>query len=234
MYALDNVSKFYDRTCVLRDITAEIETDRFVFVLGPSGSGKSTLLRLLSFVEVPERGIVHLELDGHKFDSNKSERPWPQVTTVFQRQFLWPHLTLRDNISLPLRAAGTSDTKRRVHEVIDLFDMSRFVDRFPNEVSGGQAQRAALARALVLDPQVILIDEAHGGLDLKQQKILNDHLIDLRKSGVGLIIVTHSLDFARSYADRIVVVENGAITETGSKSVLDSPTSQFLQRALGF
>lgn len=232
MYRLDKLCKSYGETRVLLDISCELRTDGFVFVVGPSGSGKSTLLRLLSFVEMPDSGIVTLELGERRFGSPGSVRPWPKLTSVFQKQFLWPHLTLRDNIRLPLCCGHADDIDRSVQRVVDLFDMSTFIDRFPNEVSGGQAQRAALARALVLNPQLILIDEAHGGLDLEQQKIVNDHLLMLRNSGVGLIVVTHSLEFARKYADEVVVLENGTVTEIGSPAVFDRPTSGFLRRII--
>lgn len=232
MYILEKVSKYYGNAAILRDISCEIPADRFVFIMGPSGSGKSTLLRLLSFVETPEKGLLRLQLGGKSYASTTKERPWPNVTCVFQSKFLWPHLTLRENIALPLRAAGEVDTDRRVEEVIGLFDMSAFIDRFPNEVSGGQAQRAAIARALVLQPRVVLIDEAHGGLDLEQQKVLNEHLIRLRQAGVGLVVVTHSLEFAQKYADRVIIVENGSVTEIGSQAVFKCPTSVFLRRVI--
>lgn len=233
MYILDNVHKSYGHASILRNISCEIPVDGFVFIMGPSGSGKSTLLRLLSFVETPDEGVIRLQLAGQHFNSTTSDRPWPRVTCVFQSKFLWPHLTLRENVALPLRRSGDRDIDRRLERVIDLLDMSTFIDRFPNEVSGGQAQRVAIARALVLDPQVILIDEAHGGLDLEQQKVLNDHLTKLRESGVGLIVVTHSLDFARKYADKIIIVENGTITEIGSPAVFEHSRSTFLRRVLG-
>jgi arginine transport system ATP-binding protein len=232
MYTLTKVYKSYGYTEVLKEINLEIQTDGFVFVLGPSGSGKSTLLRLLSFVEAPDQGTIHLTLNGSDFDSGWPARPWPQITSVFQKQFLWPHLTLRENIILPIRLGGAEDIEVRLQKVIDLFEMSTFVDRFPNEVSGGQAQRAAIARALVLNPKLILIDEAHGGLDLEQQQILNEYLLKLRESGVGLIVVTHSLAFARKYASEVIVIENGEITDNGPKSIFESPKSPFLRRAL--
>lgn len=232
MYRLDQIEKHYGVTSVLRDITCTIPIDGLVAVMGPSGSGKSTLLRLLSFVETPDHGTIHLTLNGDSFDSLGNSRPWPRVTCVFQKQFLWPHLTLLDNIRLPIRTIGQQDADKRVAKVIELFGMTHFVDRFPNQVSGGQAQRAALARALVLDPQLILIDEAHSGLDLEQQSILNEHLLTLKSSGVSLIIVTHSLDFARLYADHVVVVENGAITSIGSQEVFQKPVSAYLHRAM--
>jgi ABC-type Fe3+/spermidine/putrescine transport system ATPase subunit len=233
MYTLEGVQKCYGNNLVLREINCTIPLDGLVVIMGPSGAGKSTLLRLLSFLETPDRGSLRLEIGGQQFDSVRSERPWPIVTCVFQRQFLWPHLTLRDNIALPLRAAAAIDIEAKLNAVIELFDMSSFVDRFPNEVSAGQAQRGALARALVLKPQIILLDEAHFGLDLEQQKILNDHLIKLRDSGVSLIVITHSLDFARKYAERIFIVEGGVVTETGGKGILKEPKSAYLRRAVG-
>ncbi|MBI4066144.1 ATP-binding cassette domain-containing protein [Candidatus Gottesmanbacteria bacterium] len=233
MFVLDKVVKKYGTVLAFEVASCEISIDKFVFVMGPSGSGKSTLLRLLSFVEPPDSGVVQLGIEGRKFSSFNKDHPWPQVTCVFQRQFLWPHLTLRQNIALPLRMMAVADMDDRLREVNELFDMSAFIDRFPNEVSGGQAQRAALARALVLRPRLILIDEAHGGLDLEQQEILNRHLVELRATGVGLIVVTHSLEFARRYADQIIVIEHGTITDKGSQGVFDDPNSHFLQRALG-
>lgn len=233
MIILDNVTKQYGSITVFKDVSCQIPTDGFVVVMGPSGAGKSTLLRLLSLVETPDSGNVLLKLGDQEFESIKAPRPWPRVTCVFQKQFLWPHLTLRQNIELPLNANGLHGSENKLQSVIDMFDMSEFVDRFPNEVSGGQAQRAALARALVLNPQIILIDEAHSGLDLEQQGVLNDHLIKLRDSGVTLIVVTHSLEFARRYADQVVVVEDGTISEIGTRDILERPTSRYLRHAIG-
>jgi len=233
MFLLDHVAKSYGTSLVLHDISCQIPTDGFTFIMGPSGSGKSTLLRLLSFVETPDRGSVQLTLHGRQFTSDAPERPWPHLTCVYQRQFLWPHLTLRQNIMLPLRLHRNPSFEQRLRDVIALFDMSSFIDRFPNEVSGGEAQRAALARAFVLEPQLILIDEAHGGLDLEQQKVLNDYLLRLRDSGVALIVVTHSLTFASQYADTVIVVENGTITEVGARTIFKSPSSAFLRRVVG-
>lgn len=232
MYTLNNVHKLYGQTYALKDISSEIPTNKFVVVLGPSGCGKSTLLRQLSFIETPEKGHVHLELNGSVFSSIKPDRPWPRVTCVFQKQFLWPHLTLRENIELPLCHGVTKNISDEVRRVTKLFDMSSFLDRFPNEVSGGQAQRVALARAFALNPELMLIDEAHGGLDLEQQQILNSHFIYLKQTGVGLIVVTHSLEFARRYADYVVVLEKGRMVESGPSSVFKNPSSRFLRLAL--
>jgi sulfate transport system ATP-binding protein len=231
MFTLRSVIKSYNGTKVFGNVSCEIPTDRFVFVLGASGSGKSTLLRMLSFVETPDTGRVELALDGARYASDTLERPWPKLTCVFQRQFLWPHLTIRENILLPLRYLSGKDIETKLTEVTNLFGMSAFLDRHPNEVSGGEAQRAALARAFVLDPKVMLIDEVHGGLDLEQQSIVNGHLLALHNRGVGLVVVTHSLLFAEKYADVALIVENGAITPVGdSRGLRESSESPFLRR----
>ena len=109
--------------------------------------------------------------------------------------------------------------------------MSNFIDRYPNEVSGGQAQRAALARAFALKPSLMLIDEAHGGLDLEQQHILNSQFLSLKHTGVGLIVVTHSLEFAKKYSDYVVVLEKGILVEIGPSSIIKNPNSRFLKMA---
>lgn len=231
MYILNNISKYYGQTQALNRVSLEIPTNKFVVVLGPSGCGKSTLLRQLSFIELPEEGNIKLELGDSIFRSDIKDRPWPRLTCVFQKQFLWPHLTLRENIELPLKQNNRS-SQEEIEQIIQQFNMLSFVDRYPNEVSGGQAQRAALARAFALKPELMLIDEAHGGLDLEQQHILNSHFVSLKHVGVGLIVVTHSLEFAQKYADYIIVLEDGRIAEFGSISIFENPSSRFLKLAI--
>ena len=232
MFVLNDVGKSYNNTPALRAVTCRIPLDKMTAVMGPSGSGKSTLLRLLSFLEQPDDGIVTLDLHTRQFSSANGVKPWPQVTCVFQKQFLWPHLTLRRNIALPLNSLHVGQVNAKVEELIELFEMQHFIDRYPNEVSGGQAQRAALARAFALAPAIILLDEAHAGLDLEQQESLNKHMLKLRASGVCLIIVTHSLNFARRYADFLIVLEEGRVTDFGGQSVLLEPKSAYFRRAL--
>ena len=230
MYMIREVAKSYGESIVLRSINCTFEAGAISVVLGPSGCGKSTLLRLMSFLEMPDAGDVTLEAAGRVFKSTDAPlSPWPIVTCVFQRQFLWPHLTLRQNILLPLNSRGR-DSYQTANRVIELFDMESFVDRFPNEVSGGQAQRAALARAFALEPSFILLDEAHSYLDLEQQGALNTHLGILRRRGIGLVVVTHSLHFASNLADKIIVLDDGEVVEEGSRDLLRAPRSAFLRR----
>lgn len=230
-YSIANVSHLYGNNLILSQLNLEFPVDGIVVVVGPSGSGKSTLLRLLGFLEEPVHGEILLSLGEQKYSSSRPERPWPRLTCVFQNRFLWPHLTIRQNIELPLRCQNGGGSRRRLDEVIKLFDMSEFENRYPNEVSGGQAQRTALARALALNPSMLLIDEAHTGLDVQQIRTLNQHLIHLNDSGIGIVIVTHSVDFARKYGEFFIVMEHGKIVEWGDREVLRRPKSIFLRGA---
>lgn len=118
MIYLEGVTKSYGVTPVLGPLSCAIPTQEFVFLMGPSGAGKSTLLRLLSFVEAPDSGEITLDLRGSHFSSRtRNNPPWPRVTAVFQRQFLWPHLTIRENIMLPLHAAAAPNADRKVHKL---------------------------------------------------------------------------------------------------------------------
>lgn len=231
MYHLSKVEKFYSEISAIRESTLSIRTDCLTVIVGRSGSGKSTLLRLLSFIEVPDRGEIELQIDKIRFSSNDDTlRPWPTVTCVFQKQFLWPHLSLRENISLPLRLRKYDRAREAVDEAVALLDMEDYIDRYPNEVSGGEAQRAALARALVLEPRVLLIDEAHTGLDVEQQEVLNGHLQKLRDRGVGLIIVSHSLEFAERFADEVVVIDTGWVRSPARPGSTESPLRRFREQ----
>jgi polar amino acid transport system ATP-binding protein len=160
---------------------------------------------------------------------NKNQKispPWPRVTMVFQQLFLWPHLTLRENIRLPLERNNVSDSERRIEEYIRLFRMAHFIDRYPNEASLGQKQRVALARALALEPSYLLLDEITSALDVEQIGVILSHLQELRARGVGILIVTHLLGFARSAADKIVFLDEGKILQTGGSEVLDAPVNE--------
>lgn len=142
MFVLRDICKSYGGRMALKPTTAEIPTIGITTVLGPSGSGKSTLLRLLGFSETPDSGEVVLRLDSHT-TLTRDSTPWPTITSVFQRQFLWPHLTLAENIFLPVKlVAGLEVANARLSDAVDRLKMWDFVDRYPNEVSGGQAQRA--------------------------------------------------------------------------------------------
>jgi ABC-type polar amino acid transport system ATPase subunit len=170
---------------------------------------------------------------------------------VFQQLFLWPHLTLLDNIKLPHQLRNKHDQKierrtssdisdktneepeqRRLEDLIELFDMKDFVNRYPNEASLGQRQRAALVRALILQPRYLLLDEITSSLDVEQIAIILSYLKRLSKKGIGILIITHLLNFAREAADKVIFVDSGQIIESGGREVLDSPKHERVKKFL--
>jgi ABC-type polar amino acid transport system ATPase subunit len=151
---------------------------------------------------------------------------------VFQQLFLWPHLTLRQNILLPMRLQDPATVATALEELIEAFDMGNFIDRYPNQASLGQRQRAALARAIILNPRYLLLDEVTSALDVEQITRVLDYLAQLRQRGMGLFIITHLLGFARQTADQVVFMAKGSIVERGDVSILTNPQSQRLQQFL--
>jgi len=231
MFAVEHLSKSYGRNHVLVDAGWTVVPGTACVVIGPSGAGKSTLIRCASLLEDPDAGTIVLDELEYKFPSpsRRVDLPWPLLTVVFQQHFLWPHLTLYENIALPLRERMS---RRQIGETVDeltnLFDMSRFIRRYPNEASVGQQQRVALARALALRPKYILLDEVTSALDVEQIVKLLDHLTKLMERGIGIVIVTHLLGFARailkqSTQSHFVFLENGRVSAAGNLATLDAP-----------
>ncbi|HEY8966965.1 MAG TPA: ATP-binding cassette domain-containing protein [Candidatus Methylacidiphilales bacterium] len=231
----ENLRKTRDGKPVLDGISLALRPGEIAAVVGPSGGGKSTLLRTLALVEKPDSGAIAVGRQAYAFPgAERTPPPWPQLTVVFQQFFLWPHLTLRENIALPLRSAGKGEEEIAgiVAPLAETFGMADFIDRHPNTVSGGQRQRAALARALALKPQCLLLDEITSALDLEQSRILFDHLLALREQGLAIALVTHSLGFAREHADAVHFLDHGRIAESGTKEILASPQTERLKQFL--
>lgn len=235
---------FPDRGRVLHDIDVEVQQGRITAVIGPSGVGKTTLLRALALIDPPSSGRITLAIDGESsrvWDFPKRGRktgridyPWPDVTVVFQQLFLWPHLTLRDNILLPLRQLRRerkSMAETEIYQWIAKLDLLGAIHRYPNETSLGQRQRAALVRAVALKPRYLLLDEVTSALDIQQVRNLSALLVELREQGTGILIVSHLIGFAAS-SDRVVFIDDGHIVEQGPASILMSPkeprTREFL------
>ena len=230
---IKNVHLSFGSTEVLKGINLEIQPGEFFAFLGPSGSGKSTLLRAIAgFGPIPtgeifigERNIVGLD-------------PWLRnVGMVFQSYALWPHMTVRDNIGFGLRERklATSNIKQKTNEVLELVNLSHLADRMPNQLSGGQQQRIALARTLVVEPDVLLLDEPLSNLDASLRVQMRRELLLLqRKLGLTTIFVTHDQEEANTTCDRMAVLENGIIQQIGSPQELyDNPTNLFVAKFLG-
>lgn len=210
---------------ILDDVSLKIDTGSITALIGPSGSGKTTLLRALSMVEPPLSGSIDMDGASYRFPMAQGAPvppPWPKLSVVFQQLFLWPHLTLRENIMLPAQNA-TGGVQAKFDELVEAFSMQGFIDRFPAEASGGQKQRVALARAIILNPQYLLLDEVTSALDIEQTGRVLAYLQKMRDSGTGIFIITHFINFARQAADQILFMDHGRILARGKAEVLDHP-----------
>jgi ABC-type polar amino acid transport system ATPase subunit len=225
------IRKSFNSSEVLCGVNIEIHAGRISVLIGPSGGGKTTLIRALSFLDYPSHGEIIFNEQSYHFplqNNNSIRPPWPDLTVVFQQHFLWPHLTLRNNILLPLK--GRPKSRHTVDELIRIFEMSEFIDRYPNEASIGQRQRAALARAFALEPKCILLDEITSALDVEQTDAVIRHLLTLRNQGIGMLVVTHLLAFAeglvsRNEGDRVYFMDRGEIIASGGREFFEKQTN---------
>ena len=230
-----NLTFGYPDKPILKNINIKIPTGGITVLIGPSGCGKTTLLRCLALLEQPQSGEVRVDENVFTAPWTGGEiinPPWPKLTAVFQQLFLWPHLTLRENILLPVRRLNKPDMHDALEALIEAFDMRNFIDNYPNEASLGQRQRVALARALMLEPRYLLLDEITSALDVEQIAKILSYLKTLRGKHIGIFIITHLLGFARHAADQVVFMTNGEITESGSADILRDPQTERLSQFL--
>ncbi|MGE0109850.1 MAG: amino acid ABC transporter ATP-binding protein [Bdellovibrionales bacterium] len=233
MLQAKNISFSYGKKNIFNDISLSITPGSITTLIGPSGSGKTTLLRCLALLAQPQAGEIHVDDDFFSFPWPKEKEflpPYPKLTTVFQQLFLWPHLTLRENIMLPdrLRGRDRAEANAQLDEMVEDFEMGEFINRYPNEASLGQRQRVALARALILQPRYLLLDEITSSLDVEQVAKILECLKKLRDKNIGVFIVTHLLGFARHAADQVAFMEGGHIVEDGGPEILRNPQSERL------
>jgi ABC-type polar amino acid transport system ATPase subunit len=236
MLRAESLSKKYGSHTVVDDASLELREGSITALIGPSGSGKSTLVRMLALIEEPNSGIIELDEQRHVFPSRRLKsqlRPWPKVTVVFQQHFLWPHLSLRKNILLPCRRPHFQELRRLVG-LVKRFEMRECLERFPNQVSMGQRQRAALIRALMLKPKYLLMDEITSALDVEQAGQILKFFIETWDKTFATLIVTHHLGFARNVLrtspdSRIAFMSDGRIIEQGGCDILDQPTTTRLK-----
>ena len=230
--SLRGVSKSFGKTLALDSVDLEIAPGEAVAIVGPSGSGKSTLLRVIAGLEEPDAGEV--DIGGVPVDDVPARSR--DVAMVFQSFALYPHLTVFRNLALPLelRAVPRADTERRVAQAAALLDIAYLLNRNPAQLSGGQRQRVALARSIVRDPAIFLFDEPLSNLDTQHRAELRHEIAALhRNSGASLVLVTHDQSDAAAIADRILVMRNGRIVETGTPDdVLDPPAHLLVRNHL--
>ncbi|NTU76594.1 MAG: amino acid ABC transporter ATP-binding protein [Alphaproteobacteria bacterium] len=226
-----NLTFGYTEKAILKDISLSIAPGGITVLIGPSGCGKTTLLRCLALLENPQAGEVVVDDETFAYpwpEGKEFTPPWPKLTTVFQQLFLWPHLTLRENIMLPVRKRNGGNNGDQLDALIEAFDMKEFIDHFPNEASLGQRQRVALARAVMLEPRYLLLDEITSALDVEQVAKILSYLKQLKGQNIGIFIITHLLGFARHAADQVVFMADGGIEEVGPPDILRNPQSERL------
>lgn len=240
MIRINNLHKSFEKNEVLKGINEHIEKGEVVVVIGPSGSGKSTFLRCLNLLEVPTSGEIIFEgknITDKKVDINKIRE---KMGMVFQQFNLFPHKTVLDNLTIaPIKVKGVSkaDAEKKAKELLDRVGLLNKADAYPSSLSGGQKQRIAIARALAMDPDVMLFDEPTSALDPEMVGEVLNVMKELAKEGMTMVVVTHEMGFAREVGDRILFMDKGNIMEEGTpEEIFSNPknprTIDFLSKVL--
>ncbi len=230
---LRNISKSFDGKKVLDDLSLSIGRNEFITLLGPSGCGKSTTLRIIGGFVRPDEGAVFFE--GRDITNLAAEKR--NVNTVFQKYSLFPHMNVEENIAfgLKLKKKSRAYIQDKIRYALKLVNLEGYEKRNTTALSGGQQQRIAIARAIVNEPEILLLDEPLGALDLKLRHDMQQELIRIKKEvGITFIYVTHDQEEALTMSDRIVVMNKGIIQQMGtSKSIYDEPQNAFVADFIG-
>jgi len=230
---LKNIEKVYDETTVLKNINLSIHKNEFLTLLGPSGCGKTTTLRIIGGFETPDNGEVIFE--GKKINTLPPYKR--KVNTVFQKYALFPHLTVAQNIAfgLKIKQMNKNFIEEKVKAMLTLVNLENFENRSISSLSGGQQQRIAIARALVNEPDVLLLDEPLGALDLKLRKEMQIELKNMQQRlGITFIFVTHDQEEALTMSDTIVVMNEGIIQQIGTPiDIYNEPKNRFVAKFIG-
>lgn len=230
---ISNLSKFFDDQPAVDRVSMDIPAGTFCTILGASGSGKSTLLKMVAGYEQPSEGRI--EIAGRDVASIGAAKR--NIGMVFQNYALFPHMTVDANLSFPLEMRGVARAtiKKRVEETLGMIGLAGFADRLPRQLSGGQQQRVALGRALIFNPDILLMDEPLGALDKNMRQAMQREIKAIhRQVGVTVLYVTHDQDEAMSLADLVVVMDRGVIARIGSPfEIYNAPGSDFVATFLG-
>ena len=230
---LEHISKSYDGNMILDDLNLSIHENSFVTILGPSGCGKTTTLRIIGGFESPDQGRVIF--DGQDITNLAPNKR--QLNTVFQKYALFTHMDIAQNIAFGLKIKNKTDAyiKDKIKYALKLVNLEGYEHRMPESLSGGQQQRIAIARAIVNEPKVLLLDEPLGALDLKLRQDMQYELIRLKNElGITFIYVTHDQEEALTMSDHIVVMNQGYIQQEGSpEKIYNEPENAFVADFIG-
>ncbi len=224
-----NINKRINDLDILKNVNIKIEPNKITCLIGPSGSGKSTILSCLSLLTNPSSGTVSVDGQDFSFKNEKDSYktfPYPYVTVVFQGLFLFPHLTNEENILLPIRER--KEIYNDFDVLVDRLKIREVLKKFPNECSGGEKQRVALARQILLKPKYLLLDEVTSALDLEAETILANILTELKNNGTGILLVTHMINLAKTVSDNFYFIDKGEIIESGDIEQLENPKQERL------
>lgn len=235
--SIANINKKFGSFHALDNISLEINKGELIALLGPSGSGKTTLLRMVAGLDFPDTGSIHVQNQNMTYESAKDR----QIGFVFQHYALFRNMTIFENVAFGLRVKpktlrlSETEIRKKVMSLLELVQLDWLADRYPSQLSGGQKQRIALARALAVEPKLLLLDEPFGALDARVRKELRRWLRNLHDSmQMTTLFVTHDQEEAMEVADRIVVMNHGRIEQIGTPDhVYSHPTNAFVYEFLG-
>jgi len=235
---LKNVNKYYDNNHVLKDVNLIVEQGDVWAIIGPSGSGKSTMLYCINSLEPIQSGEIFFQ--GKKFSEYTKLEIHESIGIIFQNYNLFPHLTVLDNVTLApykVKKIPMNQCRKKAVELLEKVGLVHKKDAFPHELSGGQAQRIAIARSLAMEPKIMLYDEVTSALDPELVQDVLEAIRDLAREGMTSLIVTHEIPFARECTDYCLFMNDGKLEESGlTKEVLNNPknirTKEFLQKVL--
>ena len=244
MIEIENLHKKFGQTEVLKGIDLKIEEGNTVCIIGPSGSGKTTLLRCLNLLEMPTKGTIKLGKYSLDFQDKKQVpkdriiKFRQQTGMVFQGYYLFPHMTALENVMEGLFIVRKQDkelSRTKALHLLEKVGLKERANHYPSQLSGGQQQRVGIARAMAMEPEVLLFDEPTSALDPELVGEVLKVMKELAKEGMTMVVVTHEMNFAREAADKVVFIDNGVIVEEGTPQQIfenteHARTLQFLNK----
>jgi glutamate transport system ATP-binding protein len=237
LVVLSGVQKHFGQLHALKDIELTVTRGEVVVVIGPSGSGKSTLCRTINRLETTDEGTITLDGKDLPQEGKALAALRAEVGMVFQSFNLFAHKTILENVTLgPIKVRGMKreEAERKARELLERVGVGHQAEKYPAQLSGGQQQRVAIARALAMEPKVMLFDEPTSALDPEMIKEVLDVMVDLAEQGMTMIVVTHEMGFARTAADRVVFMADGAIVEENTpEEFFTNPRSDRAKDFLG-
>lgn len=234
--SVKDLKKSFSGKEILKGINLDVDKGQIISIIGPSGSGKSTFLRCINFMEIPDSG--HIYFQGSEITNKEKElnELRKNIGMVFQSFNLFPHMTVKENICMAPQMLGMlnkDQAEEKAKKLLSMLGLSEKLNAYPNSLSGGQKQRIAIARALAMNPKVLLLDEVTSALDPEMVKEVLDVIKGLTNTGITMLLVTHEMNFAKEISDQIIFMDQGKILEMASpKEIFENPKEERLKEFL--